>query len=82
MGQKTWLYQMASGSCFSLRIVPLQPAEHLWEFVDEPLVNTYFETIQDLEKVVGERCVALTSQRQMIRASTLFHWWPNPCEGN
>jgi hypothetical protein len=23
----------------------LQPAEHLWEFVDEPLVNTYFETI-------------------------------------
>ena len=41
----------------------LQPAEHLWEFVDEPLVNTYFETIHDLEKLVGERCVALTSQR-------------------
>ena len=60
----------------------LQPAEHLWEFVDEPLVNTYFETIQDLEKLVGERCVALTSQREMIRASTLFHWWPKPCEGN
>ena len=56
----------------------LQPAEHLWEFVDEPLVNTYFETIQDLEKIVGERCVALTSQRDMIRASTLFHWWPTP----
>ena len=41
----------------------LQPAEHLWAFVDEPLVNTYFETIQDLEKLVGERCVALISQR-------------------
>ena len=60
----------------------LQPAEHLWEFVDEPLVNTYFKTIQDLEKLAGERCVALTRQREMIRASTLFHWWPKPCEGN
>jgi transposase len=60
----------------------LQPAEHLWAFVDEPLVNTYFETIQDLEKLAGERCVALISQRDMIRASTLFHWWPKQCEGN
>jgi len=41
-----------------------------------------FETIQDLEKVVSERCVALASQREMIRASTHFHWWPKPCEGN
>ena len=52
----------------------LQPAEHLWEFVDEPLVNTYFKTIQDLEKLAGERCVALTRQREMIRASTLACW--------
>jgi hypothetical protein len=37
----------------------LQPAEHLWAFVDEPLANTYFETIENLDKVVGERCVAL-----------------------
>jgi hypothetical protein len=27
-----------------------------------PLVNTYFETIEDLEKVVRERCVALVEQ--------------------
>ncbi len=57
----------------------LQPSEHLWEFVDEPLVNTYFETIEDLDKAVSDRCVALVSQREMIRASTLFHWWPKPC---
>ena len=83
MGQKIWLCRMASGSCFSLRTVPsCNPAEHLWEFVDEPLVNTYFETIEDLEKVVSDRCVALTGQREMIRASTLFHWWPKPCKGN
>ena len=54
----------------------LQPAEHLWQFVDEPLANTYFDAIEDLDKAVGERCVALMEQRDMVRASTLFHWWP------
>lgn len=54
----------------------LQPAEHLWAFVDEPLVNRYFETIEDLDQVVGERCVALMQQQNTIRDSTLFHWWP------
>ena len=53
----------------------LQPAEHLWAFVDEPLVNRYFQTIEDLDEVVGERCVALMQQQGMIRHSTLFHWW-------
>ena len=60
----------------------LQPAEHLWEFVDEPLVNAHFATIAELERVVSERCVALIEQRETIRASTLFHWWPNPAEAN
>ena len=54
----------------------LQPAEHLWAFVDEPLVNRHFETIEALDHAVGERCVALTKQQQMIAASTRFHWWP------
>jgi transposase len=54
----------------------LQPAEHLWKFVDEPLVNRHFETIEDLDKVVGERCVALTRQQELIRSDTHFHWWP------
>ncbi len=30
----------------------LQPAEHLWAFVDEPLVNRYFETIEHLDQVL------------------------------
>jgi transposase len=54
----------------------LQPAEHLWAFVDEALANTYFETIKDLDETVGKRCVALCDQRDIIRDSTLFHWWP------
>jgi transposase len=56
----------------------LQPAEHLWSFVDEPLANQYFETIEDLDQAVGKRCVALIEQCDAIRASTLFHWWPRP----
>jgi hypothetical protein len=54
----------------------LQPAEHLWDFVDEPLVNRCFDTIESLDREVGDRCVALMRQTEMIRASTLFHWWP------
>ena len=60
----------------------LQPAEHLWEFVDEPLVNTCFDSIEELDKAVAERCVALIGQREMIQASTLFHWWPAQNQGN
>jgi transposase len=54
----------------------LQPAEHLWAFVDEPLVNTHVATIEDLDQLVAKRCVTLMEQRHMIRSSTLFHWWP------
>ena len=56
----------------------LQPAEHLWTFVDEPLANHCFATIESLDQAVGDRCVALTHQPDTIRASTLFHWWPRP----
>jgi hypothetical protein len=58
----------------------LQPAEHLWPFVDEAFANTYFETIEDLDQAVAERCVALMEQTNMIRNSTLFHWWPRASE--
>ncbi len=56
----------------------LQPAEHLWPFVDEPLVNGCFKTLDDLDKVVALRCRDLIGQREMIRDSTLFHWRPDP----
>jgi hypothetical protein len=54
----------------------LQPAEHLWVFVDEPLTNRCFETIENLDQAVGNRCITLTQQPNTIRDSTLFHWWP------
>jgi transposase len=58
----------------------LQPAEHLWPLVDEPLVNRYFETIEDLDTAVAQRCCVLQQDQQTIASSTNFHWWPKPSE--
>jgi len=54
----------------------LQPAEHLWPVLDEPLANRHFETLTDLEQVVTERCRILN--RDQLKPGTDFHWWPKP----
>src|SRR3954452_939624 len=52
----------------------LQPAEHLWPVLDEPLANQYFETLANLEHVVTERCRVLNGDQ--LKPGTNFHWWP------
>jgi transposase len=54
----------------------LQPAETLWELVDEPLVNKHIASIEALENIVANRCRALADQRAIIKSRTGFHWWP------
>jgi DDE superfamily endonuclease len=54
----------------------LQPAEHLWRFSDEPLVNAHFATIDELEDAQADHCDRLQRQPDVIRSATLFHWWP------
>src|SRR4051794_10000329 len=54
----------------------LQPAEHLWPVLDEPLANQYFATLADLEHVVSERCRVLNHDQ--LKPGTNFHWWPKP----
>jgi transposase len=54
----------------------LQPAEHLWPLVDEPLVNKYFDTIDDLDAAVAKRCCDLHYDQNTVAAATKFHWWP------
>ena len=56
----------------------LQPAEHLWPVLDEPVVNTYFATLADLEAVIAQRCIELDSQD--LRTGTNFYWWPKPVQ--
>src|SRR5215203_2397171 len=54
----------------------LQPAEHLWPLVDEPVANRHFATLDALDAVVAERCRRLDPTT--IRPHTDFHWWPRP----
>jgi transposase len=54
----------------------LQPAEHLWPVLDEPLANRYFDSLADLERAVTERCRVLN--RDQLKPGTTFHWWPQP----
>jgi transposase len=56
----------------------LQPAEHLWPVLDEPLANRYFATLADLERAVADRCRGLN--RNQLSLGTNFHWWPKPAK--
>jgi transposase len=39
----------------------LQPAEHLWQTVDEPIVNKHIPDLETLEAVISQRCVQLSN---------------------
>jgi transposase len=54
----------------------LQPAEHLWPLTNACLVNRHFASIEDLEDAQFARCAARQRQPDVIRSTTLFHWWP------
>ena len=54
----------------------LQPAECLWPVLDEPLANKYFETIEELDAVIAERCLTLNASPELFNGHTNFHWWP------
>ena len=55
----------------------LQPAERLWTLVDEPLVNQYFETIEELENILVTRCNMLRTMNQEIKNLTNYYWLTN-----
>jgi hypothetical protein len=54
----------------------IQPAERLWSLTDEPIANEYFDSLDDLDQVLGQRCCMLADEPDLIKAHTLFHWWP------
>ena len=57
----------------------LQPAERLWQLVDEPLVNQYFETINEIEDILVERCCVVSEMKDEVRKLTNYHWLKNTC---
>jgi transposase len=54
----------------------LQPAEHLWPLTNTVLVNRHFTSIDELEDAQAARCVAIQARPDLVRSTTLFHWWP------
>jgi hypothetical protein len=54
----------------------VQPAERLWPLTNEALANRTFRSLDELDAVLGDRCVQLAEQPDVIRSHTLFHWWP------
>lgn len=55
----------------------LQPAERLWPLIDEPVTNRAFADLDALEAVLVERCQYLRRDPALVKAHTLFHWWPH-----
>lgn len=60
----------------------LQPAEHLWETLDEPIINKHIADLETLETIVSERCVQLANERQILKGRTGFRWWPKIAVAN
>ena len=52
----------------------LQPAERLWQLIDEPLVNQHFETIGEIEEILVKRCNILNGMTKEIRDLTNYYW--------
>jgi transposase len=50
----------------------LQPSERLWPLSNEGVANRFFEEIAELEEALGERCVALCDQPELIRSHTRY----------
>jgi transposase len=53
----------------------LQPAERLWPVTNEAIANRSFESLDQLEAVVAQRCRVLLNRPAFIQGLTGFHWW-------
>ena len=54
----------------------LNPAERLWTLVREAVANRVCASLDELDAVVGARCVALYHAPRQICRTTNYHWWP------
>ncbi|HJW79210.1 MAG TPA: hypothetical protein VJ526_11680 [Beijerinckiaceae bacterium] len=60
----------------------LQPAEHLWRLVDEPIVNRHFDRLAEIQDCIEQRCRDLEAPPDILRDNTLFRWWPQKAMPN
>ncbi len=53
----------------------LQPAERLWPLTNEPIANLSFESLDEVEEALVQRCCQILKQPDFIRGLTNFYWW-------
>ena len=53
----------------------LQPAERLWTLTNEPIANRSFESLDEVEEVLIQRCRQIIDQPDFVRGLTNFSWW-------
>src|SRR6202023_3465500 len=56
----------------------LQPAERLWPLVDEPIANTCFETLADIDAVLADRCRQLSNDQSQVAQKATLSGGQNP----
>jgi len=54
----------------------LQPAERLWELIDEVIANRVLASLDDLLDELSERCRTVQTRTVELARRTCFHWWP------
>ncbi|HKF37786.1 MAG TPA: IS630 family transposase, partial [Ktedonobacteraceae bacterium] len=59
----------------------LQPCERLWPLTNEAIANHRFQTLDELQEVQAQRCIALQDDAACLRHATQFHWWPSAFAG-
>ena len=53
----------------------LQPAEKLWPLLHEPLANQLITALDEVERLIIERCRNLYTQPDLIAGCTRKSWW-------
>ncbi|MBW4451098.1 MAG: hypothetical protein KME38_30890, partial [Spirirestis rafaelensis WJT71-NPBG6] len=54
----------------------LQPAERLWPVTNEAIANESFDSLDELEEALFQRCKVISDNHDLIRGLTYYHWWP------
>jgi hypothetical protein len=42
------------------------------------LANKHFATLQDLDRMVADRCITFVTTPDLYQGRVDFHWWPKP----
>jgi hypothetical protein len=46
--------------------------------LDEPLANKHIATLQDLDRIIADRCITFVAAPDLYQGRVDFHWWPKP----